>query len=142
MGRTTVVATCIFVLALVVAMEVQRHREGPQNADAVAVLPQSPEAQLAASEPRDSAPLREAAVRRLTSFLDVLAADCPADTRRDLAGLALAARKELGENGIAATPSQVLGGVVGVEDIGRLPHCASYFERYVATRLESAAAQP
>jgi hypothetical protein len=73
-------------------------------------------------------------VKRLDSLLDLLAADCPADTRRGLADLTVTSIRELGQTGIRATPTQVLGGVAGLEDVGRVPRCAGYFERYVSDR--------
>jgi len=142
--RLSVIGACLFVLVLIVGMEVQQHREearasNPRNDP---VSSHIPEARLAAIQ-LGRVPLRsDSALKRLAWLLDLLGADCADDTRRDLADLAVNSVRELRNSGISATPTQVLGGVAGLDDIGRLSRCKPYFERYVATRRESRAAHP
>ena len=139
--RVSVIGACLFVLVLIVGMEVQKHREqarapNPRN---YPISPQLPEARLAAIQLGRLPLSSDSTVKRLAWLLDLLGADCPDNTRRDLADLAVNSLRELRNNGISATPTQVLGGVAGLEDIGRLSSCKPYFERYVAIRRESAA---
>lgn len=135
-SRVTVAGVCVCVAALVAGMEVQKQREERPAPDPTSfpVPAASPEARLAAIQLGRPQLWRGSTVKRLESLLDLLAADCPADTRRSLAGLTTRSLRELAGKGISATPTQVLGGVVGLEDVGRLPGCASYFARYVAER--------
>jgi hypothetical protein len=140
-GRVSVIGACLFALLLIVGMEVQKHREETRAPipPSYPISPQLPEARLAAIQlgqlPLSSDPI----VPRLAWLLDLLAADCTANTRRDLADLAVNSLQELRNSGISAAPTQVLGGVAGLEDIGRRSGCKPYFDRYVATRRESPA---
>ena len=133
-GRTSVVGACLFVLVLIAGMEIQQHREEARNPQLAPVSSQIPEARLAAIQLDRAVTRNNSTVKRLAWLLDLLGADCPDDTRRDLADLTVSSLRELRSSGIAATPTQVLGGVAGLDDIGRLPHCKPYFQRYIATR--------
>lgn len=143
-GRTSVIGACLFVVVLVVGMEVQKHREEARapNPPSLPVSSRTPEARLAAIQ-LGRVPLSEdSAVKRLASLLDLLQADCPDDPRRGLADLTVDSLRTLRSSGIATTPTEVLGGVAGLDDIGRLSRCRPYFQRYVASRRETAAANP
>ena len=135
-GRAGVVGACLFALLLIVGMEFQQHRGDARapSPPSDSISPKLPEVRLAAIQlghlPRAGQPV----VIRLSWLLDLLAADCTGNTRRDLADLTVASLRELRMSGISASPAAVLGGVTGMEDIGRLPRCQTYFERYVASR--------
>ena len=73
-------------------------------------------------------------LKRFASILDILEADCPSDTRRDLGDLTLKTLREFHAAGIDATPNEVLGAVMGSPDMGSKSECALFFERYVARR--------
>jgi hypothetical protein len=135
-GRATLVAACLFVVALVAGMKVQQHREARPAPDPASfpIPARSPEAQLAAIQLGRPQLWRGSTVKRLQSLLDLLAADCPRDTRQGLADLAVRSLRQLRARGVAATPTQVLGGVAGLEDLGRGDRCAPSFARYVTLR--------
>jgi len=132
--RATLIGACVFILLLVVGMEV-RGDNGRARPAEQPISAQSPEARLAALEPASSPRARVRAVRRLSSFLDVLEAECPGNSRRELAALAFRGVQELRARGITATPTDVLNGVMGLEDAGRTARCGPYFERSVASLL-------
>ena len=73
-------------------------------------------------------------LRRFASILDILEADCPSDTRRDLGDLTLRSLRELASVGITATPNEILGAVLGSTDMGSRPECSPFFKRYVERR--------
>ena len=141
-GRVSIAGVCLFVVALVVGMEVQQHREKAREPDAriVSISPKQPEALLAAIQLGHPSRAPHSTVKRLAWLLDLLEADCPGNTRRGLAQLTADTVRELRAGGVPATPTQVLGGVARSQDIGRLSVCEPYFERYAATRRESSAA--
>ena len=95
---------------------------------------QGPEGRLAAIQLGHRPDHVNSTVKRFAALLDILAADCPADSRSDLAALTVRSLRELERVGISGTPTQVLGGVIGSSDIGALSSCSGFFERYVATR--------
>ena len=66
--------------------------------------------------------------------LNILEADCPVDSRRDLGDLTIKALRQLHAAGIAATPNVILGAVMGMPDMGSRQECSTFFERYVARR--------
>lgn len=139
-GRVSIAGACLFALLLIVGMEVQQHREDPPKPTlSTPFSPQLPEARLAAIQLGRPPVASDPAVARLAWLLDLLAADCFRDTRRDLAVLAIDSLGKLRASRIPATPAEVLGGVAGQPDIGRLAHCRPYFGRYVAERRHGAA---
>jgi hypothetical protein len=143
-GRVSAVGVCLFVVLLVAGYEIQQHREEPPTPDprSFPVSPQSPEARLAAIQLGYLPRWKDSTTRRFVFLLDVLGADCPADTRRDLADLTVRSIRELHDSGIPASPTQVLGGVEGAEQIGALPDCSAFFESYVDLRRKGETSQP
>jgi hypothetical protein len=135
-GRVHLVVVCLVVILLVAGFEVQKHREGSTAADAetAAISVKSPEGRLAAIQPVQRPDRLDSTVKRLASMLDILEADCPANTRRDLADLTVKSLHELERSGISASPTQILGGVLGSSDIGALSDCSRFFARYVTRR--------
>ena len=134
-GRAGLVAACLFAVLITVGAQVQRHREGQRPVPpSLPISPHSPEARLAAIQlghrPLPSNPT----VERLAGLLDLLEADCPGNTRRDLAAFTVNSLRKLQNRGISATPRDVLGGVAGADDIGWLSDCSAYFESYVTLR--------
>lgn len=133
--RTAVVAACAFVLLLVAGFEVQKHRHGGPARPASANVPLlEPDLELATIQLGFRPDHVDPTIRRLASVLDILEADCPSDTRAGLARMTVRSIRELRRSGIAATPTQVLGVVVGAPDIGATDRCTRYFARYVAER--------
>jgi hypothetical protein len=132
-GRASLVGACAFAILLTAGYEVEKHRDArPADDLSTAVVSiRTPEAQLAAIQLNHGTFPRKRTVKRIAELLDLLEADCPADTRSDLEQLTIRSLGELRLSGIAATPTQILGGVVGLDDIGALPHCSPFFERYV-----------
>ena len=134
--RARLIGACVIVLVLVVGLEVQKHREHSPARDArnPAISPHSPEFQLAAIQLGHRPGQANPTLRRFGSILDILAADCPANTRRGLGDLTTKSLRELRAGGIAATPNQVLGAVLGATAMGSRSECSGFFERYVARR--------
>jgi hypothetical protein len=132
-GRRSIVAVCLFAVLLVVGSEVQRHREEPPTPDprSFPISSRSPEARLASIQLGYRIRWKDSTTRRFEFLLDLLAADCPADSERQLADLTIRSIRELHADGTPASPTEVLGGVVGLDDIGALPDCRPFFERYV-----------
>jgi len=71
-------------------------------------------------------------LRQFANDLDILEADCPSNTRRELAALTAQAVQELDRDGAQVTPNAVLGGVVGQPDLGSTERCERFFTRWVA----------
>ena len=134
--RARVVAACFLAVLITVGYQVQQHREERPAPDprSFPVSPHSPEARLAAIELGRRPLWRNSTVKRFAWLLDLLEADCPGNTRRDLAAFTVDSLRELRDSGVPATPTQVLGGVAGLDDIGWLSGCSAYFERYVTIR--------
>ncbi len=126
----------MIALLLLVGLAVQKHREGPRAADARshAISVQSPEFHLAAIQLGHRPGQTNPTLRRFASVLDILEADCPANTRRELGDLTTKSLHELRGGGIAATPNQILGAVLGSTDMGSRSECSGFFERYVERR--------
>ena len=126
----------MIVLLLVVGLEIQKHREHSPARDArnPTIAMNSPEFQLAAIQLGHRPGQANPTLRRFGSILDILAADCPANTRRDLGNLATKSLRELRSGGITATPNEILGAVLGMPDMGSRPECSGFFERYVERR--------
>ncbi len=135
-GRAQLVAVGFVAILLFAGYAVQKHREGPSSAHAQTVpfLPTSPEARLTAIQLGERPDHVNSTLKRFASLLDILAADCPANTRRGLADLTVDSIRKLRGGGIRATPTEVLGGVVGATDIGATTGCTGFFRRYVAMR--------
>ena len=76
-------------------------------------------------------------LKRFASILDILEADCPANSRRELGDLTLRSLRELQAGRIAATPNEILGAVLGSTDMGSRSECSGFFERYVERRRGS-----
>src|SRR5262245_28832829 len=113
--RATLIGVCLFVLVLVVGMEV-RGNAGTARPPEPTISPRSPEARLAGLEPAPTAAAGARAVKRLSAFLDTLEAECPANSRRELAALAFRGVQELGARGISARPTDVFNGVMAQDD--------------------------
>ena len=135
--RARLIVACVLAILLFVGIEVQSHREGRSTpaAGTAPISRHSPEASLAALQPVDRLKNTNSTVKRFASVLDILEADCPADTRRNLADLTVKSLRELRDRGIAATPNEILGGVLGTTDMGALSDCSPFFDRYVTRRL-------
>jgi hypothetical protein len=129
--RGTLIGVSVVVALLVVGMEV-RGNDGPPRRPEPPIPARSPEARLAALEPAPSVVAAERAVRRLSTFLDILEAECPANTRRELAALAYRGVEELRARGIDASPTDVFNGVMALDDAGRSARCGPSFRRSVA----------
>lgn len=100
----------------------------------------SPEARLAAIQLGHRPGPRNGFLGQFSGMLDILVTDCPADTRLQLATMVTRSMSELRRLGIASTPNQVLGGVVGAPGLGATSECSGLYERYVAKRRRLAAA--
>jgi len=130
--RTTLIGVCVFVAVLVVGMEV-RGNDGTARPPEPAIAAGSPETRLAALEPASDPRARTCAVTRLSAFIDTLGAECPANSRRELAALTFRGVQQLHARGIEADPTDIFNGVMTQEDIGRTARCGVYFERAVGS---------
>ena len=138
--RLRLVGAAAIVLLLVVGLEVQKHRERPSHTDAHAMVTAagSPEFRLMTIQLRHRPGQANSTLRKFGSTLDILEADCPADTRRELGDLTRKSLRELMNAGIDATPNEILGGVLGMPDMGSRVECSGFFDRYVVRRLPRA----
>ena len=134
--RARLLAAALVALVLTCGYEVQEHRGG--GAAAAAGLPTAGvAADLTAIQLGRRPGPRNAMLRRIDSLLELLEADCPADSRPELGALTRQAIRTLRRDGIAEAPNGVLGGVVGSVTIGSTPGCRGFFDAYVAkTRRE------
>ena len=134
--RARLLGACLIAVLLVVGLEVQKHREGPRLPDAhsLAISSGSPEFQLMVIQLGHRPSLVNPKLERFALILDILEADCPSNTRRDLGDLTIKSLRELQHAGIAATPNEILGAVLGAPDMGSRAECSRFFERYVARR--------
>lgn len=137
-GLAHLVGACVVAILLLVGFEVQKHREGhpAPDAESAAISMESPEAHLAAIQLGRRPDHVNSTVKRFASMLDILEADCPANTRRNLADFTVTSLRDLHDSGISATPTQILGGVLGSSDIGALADCSRFFARYVTRRRD------
>ncbi len=142
-GRVELVTVALVALLLFAGFEVQKHLEGPSSAQAQTVTfsPASPEMLLTSIQPAQRPDHVDSTLKRFASLLDILAADCPANTRRGLADLTVASIRKLRHAGIEATPTEVLGGVVGATGIGATAQCSGFFRRYATERRTRAERQ-
>ena len=131
--RLRLVAACVLALALVAGFEVQTHRGGHASARASVSL-RSPEVSLVTIQLGYRPGPHNGILRHFALVLDILGADCPADTRQGLVDLTTRSLRQLRHAGVPATPNQILGGVLGATDMGSRSECAGFFERYVALR--------
>ena len=136
--RVRLAGAAAIALLLIVGLEVQKHREGSSpNRHTLAISVKSPEFQLMTIQLGHQPGLANPKLLRFATILDILEADCPANTRRQLGDLTIKSLRELRSAGIAATPNEVLGGVLGTPDMGSRAECSGFFERYVARRRTS-----
>jgi len=137
-GRAHAIGLVAVAVLLYGGYLVQKHREGPvaprPHADVVVFSPTSPETRLATLQLGQRPDHADPTVKRFSGLLDILVADCPSNTRSGLAGLTVRSVSALRHEGIAATPTQVLGGVFAAQDIGATDECSRFFSRYVARR--------
>ncbi len=129
-NRMRVVAAALAAVALTAAYGVQEHRTPGRPIQALPTT--GPAAELTALQLGHHPGPQNAMLRRIDSLLELLEADCPADTRRRLERLTLRSIRELRAAGLAAAPNGVLGGVVGSQTIGSTQDCAVFFRRFVA----------
>jgi hypothetical protein len=134
--KARLIGACAVALLLVVGLEIQKHRERSPARDThnPAISTQSPEFRLAAIQLGHRPGQANPTLRRFASILDILEADCPANTRKGLGDLTTKSLRELRRAGIAATPNQILGAVLGSTDMGSRSGCSGFFERYVERR--------
>ena len=124
------------MLLLVVGLEVQKHHEGPRAPDphSPAISARSPEFQLMVIQLGHRPSLVNPKLERFALILDILEADCPSNPRRELGDLTIKSLRELRRRGIAATPNEILGGILGTPDMGSRQECSEFFARYVNSR--------
>lgn len=141
-GRAQVIGVALIAVGLFAGYHVVKHRQGTppprRNADVVVFSPTSPETRLATLQLGPRPDHANSTVKRFSALLDILGADCPSDTRRDLADLTIRSVTALRRGGIPATPTEVLGGVLGSPGIGGSDVCARFFSGYVAVRRSEA----
>jgi hypothetical protein len=142
-GRAHVIGVALVAVLLFAGYQVQKHREGPpsprRHADIVVFSPTSPETRLATLQLGLRPDHANSTVKRFSGLLDIFIADCPANTRRGLADLTIRSVTALRRDGIQATPTEVLGGVLGFVDMGATAECSAFFERYVTRRRRDGA---
>lgn len=134
--RVRLVGTCVFALVLIAGLEIQKHREGPRTPDPhkLMISTHSPEFQLLEIQLGHRPSRANPKLERFASILDILEADCPSNTRRELGDLTIRSLRELRSAGIAATPNEILGGVLGTPNMGSRSECSGFFEGYVERR--------
>jgi hypothetical protein len=132
--KLRLLAAAAVALLLFGGYQLQKHREEkPPLVGRHAPLPTAgPAADLTAVQLGYRPGPQSTLLRRIDSLLELLEADCPGDTRRELAALTLDARRKLLRAGIDVSPNAVLGGVVGSTNIGATYTCARFFAGYVA----------
>jgi len=128
--RVRLAAAALAALALTGAYEVQKHRDGGP-AVAAGLPTAGVAADLTAIQLGHRPGPENAMLRRIDSLLELLEADCPANTRRRLGTLTLATIRTLRRDGIAVAPNGVLGGVVGSTTIGSTADCRAFFTAFV-----------
>jgi hypothetical protein len=128
--RLRILGAIAFALLLTVGYEVQKAREPARLAPALATTGAA--AELTALQLGHHPGPRNAMLRRIDSLLELLEAQCPANTRGQLERLTLRSIGELKTAGISAAPNGVLGGVVGSQTIGSTRDCTVFFGRFVA----------
>jgi len=129
-GRWSLIGACAAVVLLVVGMELRGDHDTHRPAASPEQPPRGAEARLAAMQPVLAVGGRAVATERVSSLLDILAAECADDARDALAAMTIRSVRELRAAGIETTPTDVLGGVLGGEDGGTL-RCRALFDHYV-----------
>ena len=121
-------AACAVVVVLTVGYVVQEHREPPRVTNRDRPLATTgPAADLTALQLGHRPGPTNAMLRRIDSLLELLEADCPANTRAELADLTRETIRTLARSGIGVRPNGVLGGVVGSSHMGATPGCRPFF---------------
>jgi hypothetical protein len=129
--KVRLLAAAAVAVVLTGGYEVQKHRGG--GSAAAAGLPTTGvAADLTAVQLGHRPGAQNAMLRRIDSLLELLEADCPADSRAELGALTREAIRTLRRDGVAVAPNGVLGGVVGSPAIGSTAHCRGFFAAYVA----------
>jgi len=136
--RILLAGACAFVVALTVGYVVQKHREtAPVKTRDRPLATRGPAADLTAVQLGYRPGPQNTMLRRIDSLLELLEADCPANTRRGLAHLTMETIHTLARSGIAVLPNAVLGGVVGSTHIGATADCRVFFRRYAEKQVVS-----
>jgi hypothetical protein len=125
--RATLVGALLATILLIVGLEARN----PPAAKPIMVSTHGLEARLAALQLEHHPGRRNPLLQRFAYQLDILQADCPDDTRQELGSMVLKTIATLRRDGISVTPNAVLGGVVGLPDMGTERHCSTFFARYV-----------
>src|SRR5437870_2270800 len=101
--RVRLLGAAAIVLVLVVGLEVQKHREGPRGPGVhqLAITSRSPEFRLMVIQLGHRPSLANPKLLRFALILDILEADCPSNTRRQLGHLAVRSLRELRRAGVA-----------------------------------------
>jgi hypothetical protein len=132
--RAQLAVGVLLVVLLIAGYAIQTRRGGGDGHLPPAISLSSPEARLAAIQLGHRPGPRNGFLGQFSGMLDILVTDCPADTRQQLANMVTRSMRELRRSGIASTPNQVLGGVVGAVGLGSTQECSVLYERYVAKR--------
>jgi hypothetical protein len=126
--RVTFVAAAAFTLLLVLGLVFRNAAPRPRRVVSTMGL----EADLAAMQLHHRPGPENPLLRQFANALDILEADCPSNTRRELAASTAAAVRILHREGVDVTPNAVLGGVLGQPELGSTERCAIFFSRWVA----------
>jgi hypothetical protein len=94
----------------------------------------SPEEDLAAIQLGRRPSSDDSTLRQISSLLDTMQADCPKNTRRQLADFTANTILLLEDKGISANPAEVLSDVAQSTDLGAISDCRDVFALYVTTR--------
>jgi len=129
--RITLVAAAAFTILLVAGLMLRNPEPGKSRRF---VSTTGLEANLAAMQLHHRPGKHNPLLKQFSYDLDILEADCPADTRPQLAALTAQTVETLHRDGVEVTPNAVLGGVVGAPDLGSTRRCESFFARFVARR--------
>jgi hypothetical protein len=127
--RVVFVGAAAFILLLVVGLVFRQPAHGKARQ---VVSTTGLEATLAAMQLHHRPEADNPLLRQFANDLDILEADCPSNTRRELAASTAEAVRVLGRDGVEVTPNAVLGGVVGQPDLGSTRRCDRFFALWVA----------
>jgi len=129
--RVTFVAAAVFTLLLVAGLIFRGPTKGVSRRY---VSTHGLEADLAAMQLHHRPGRHNPLLKQFSYDLDILEADCPLNTRKQLAALTAEAVKSLARHGVTVTPNAVFGGVVGAPDLGSTERCEAFFARWVASQ--------